>query len=173
MRLNEVLALYDVYDQKNELRHYGVKGMKWGVRRTPAQLGHDIRRNIKERRDLKNQQRDRYRRERASRAVAKAGSKEKAIKKIDTAEKIKSTLKRGAAFVAASGISMASMSEAMSMATPILTNSGYVMSFAAGTTPIGPLIGAAGALGLAAYAGRSPKSRSRGAQTRVDYIERS
>lgn len=23
-----------------ELKHYGVKGMKWGVRRTPAQLGH-------------------------------------------------------------------------------------------------------------------------------------
>lgn len=24
----------------NELYHHGVKGMKWGVRRTPAQLGH-------------------------------------------------------------------------------------------------------------------------------------
>lgn len=24
---------------ENELYHYGVKGMKWGVRRTPAQLG--------------------------------------------------------------------------------------------------------------------------------------
>lgn len=25
---------------QNTLMHYGVKGMKWGVRRTPAQLGH-------------------------------------------------------------------------------------------------------------------------------------
>lgn len=25
---------------KNELEHYGVKGMKWGVIRTPEQLGH-------------------------------------------------------------------------------------------------------------------------------------
>lgn len=24
----------------NEIEHYGVKGMKWGVRRTPEQLGH-------------------------------------------------------------------------------------------------------------------------------------
>lgn len=28
----------------NELYHHGVKGMKWGVRRTPAQLGHKPRR---------------------------------------------------------------------------------------------------------------------------------
>lgn len=24
----------------NEMYHHGIKGMKWGVRRTPAQLGH-------------------------------------------------------------------------------------------------------------------------------------
>lgn len=28
--------------ENNELQHHGVKGQKWGVRRTPAQLGHQI-----------------------------------------------------------------------------------------------------------------------------------
>ena len=31
---------YNYYDD-NEIYHHGIKGMKWGVRRTPAQLGHD------------------------------------------------------------------------------------------------------------------------------------
>lgn len=35
---------YFIYNGKlyrtDELRHYGVKGMRWGVRRTPEQLGH-------------------------------------------------------------------------------------------------------------------------------------
>ena len=33
------------YRYSSELYHYGVKGMKWGVRRTPEQLGH-IRKGI-------------------------------------------------------------------------------------------------------------------------------
>ena len=35
----------NVVCSSNELYHYGVKGMKWGVRRTPEQLGHKRRKS--------------------------------------------------------------------------------------------------------------------------------
>lgn len=38
----------------NELKHYGVKGMKWGVRRTPEQLGHTKKSSIPNARKLYN-----------------------------------------------------------------------------------------------------------------------
>ena len=31
-----------MHRRQTELYHYGVKGMKWGIRRTPAQLGHKV-----------------------------------------------------------------------------------------------------------------------------------
>lgn len=34
------MTYYAVTDDPNELAHWGIKGMKWGVRRTDAQLGH-------------------------------------------------------------------------------------------------------------------------------------
>ena len=34
------------YRYASELCHYGVKGMKWGVRRTPEQLGHTKKKRI-------------------------------------------------------------------------------------------------------------------------------
>lgn len=40
----------EVSSMNNELRHYGIKGMKWGVRRTPEQLGHKPKRTSKKQR---------------------------------------------------------------------------------------------------------------------------
>ena len=34
------MKYYAVTDDPNELMHFGIKGMKWGVIRTPEQLGH-------------------------------------------------------------------------------------------------------------------------------------
>ena len=34
------MKYYAVTEDPNELMHFGIKGMKWGVRRTDAQLGH-------------------------------------------------------------------------------------------------------------------------------------
>ena len=34
------MTYYAVTDDPNELAHWGILGMKWGVRRTPEQLGH-------------------------------------------------------------------------------------------------------------------------------------
>lgn len=33
---------------KNELIHYGVKGQRWGIRRTAAQLGHKVSKKVKD-----------------------------------------------------------------------------------------------------------------------------
>ena len=37
------MTVYISRDGSEALEHYGVKGMKWGVRRTPAQLGRDFK----------------------------------------------------------------------------------------------------------------------------------
>lgn len=46
--------MYDSY-QYNSLEHFGIKGMKWGIRRTPDQLGHRSERKQKKQRTPEEQ----------------------------------------------------------------------------------------------------------------------
>lgn len=41
------MTMDDFYAEQDYLEHYGIKGMKWGIRRTPEQLGHYIEKQRK------------------------------------------------------------------------------------------------------------------------------
>lgn len=41
------MTMDDFYAEQEYLEHYGIKGMRWGIRRTPEQLGHYIERTKK------------------------------------------------------------------------------------------------------------------------------
>lgn len=60
-----------------ELMHYGVKGMKWGVRRTPAQLGHKEEMAKRYKRFKKDLEKNKLKRQ----AAKKKADAEKAVKR--------------------------------------------------------------------------------------------
>lgn len=93
--INDLLhkELYLDDDQENALEHYGILGMKWGIRRTPEQLGHRVKK--KDRRyegETEQQYQQRMARESAERiakteAKAKAKSEKRAIREREAAQK--------------------------------------------------------------------------------------
>ena len=48
-----MIPYFQVENDENLLVHYGVKGMRWGVRRTAQQLGNAVSKKLKERSDRK------------------------------------------------------------------------------------------------------------------------
>ena len=77
------------------LVHYGVKGMKWGVRRTPEQLGHKIRQV----RNMSDSDRTRY----AKQRIKERGA-EQAISDEEKKRKIQSLIVSGATKVSHLGL---------------------------------------------------------------------
>lgn len=65
------------YKVDPELMHYGVKGMKWGVRRTPAQLGHKDELAKRYKRFKKDLEKNKLKRQ----AEKKKADAEKAVKR--------------------------------------------------------------------------------------------
>ena len=77
------------------LVHYGVKGMKWGIRRTPEQLGHKVRQI----RNMSDSDRTRY----AKQRIKERGA-EQAISDEEKKRKIQSLIASGATKVSHLGL---------------------------------------------------------------------
>lgn len=105
---------------ENELMHYGVKGMKWGVRRTPAQLGHDLMKKHKENSAARREKYDSKRRARAQREIEKAGSKERALTKIDRHADNRGLVKKGAAFTVSTAAKLGSLASIANLASGVV-----------------------------------------------------
>ena len=58
-----------------ELYHHGIKGMRWGIRRTAEQLGHRIAASRDRRKQIRDEERDRKTRTKAAVSEAKRSSK--------------------------------------------------------------------------------------------------
>ena len=172
------------YSKDNELAHHGVKGMRWGVRRSPSQLGRDVSqkrvnkkavnrlnkekiRQIKKSTDAANKKID------AEYSIKKYGGKEKAIQAQVNKSKVRSVIKKGALYIA----SLMSTMNALNIATTVGAHRAFVMtghalvnSTLAG--PIGALSLATLGIGSSIAASKVKSKLTRNEQSKINYIKR-
>lgn len=157
---------------ENELTHYGIKGMKWGVRRTPAQLGHDLMKKHKENSADRREKYDSKRRARAQREIEKAGSKERALTKIDRHADNRGLVKKGAAFTVSTAAKIGSLASAANLASGVVLGTA-VLSFPAASllaTPAGVVgLGVTGAV-VSKYGKSVKRTPNRRERERMEYI---
>lgn len=76
-------------EELNELEHYGIKGQKWGVRRTPEQLGHVTEKKRKVSNWIEKARKKSAKRKKDSAKKKAAAKKAKAEKEEESEEKIR------------------------------------------------------------------------------------
>lgn len=100
---------------EDTLIHYGVKGMKWGVRRTPEQLGH----KVQQMRNMSDSERKRY----AKQRIKERGA-EQAIKDEDKRRKIRSYITSGTTMISHLGLGGITMGAFFSGNVPLAAAAG-------------------------------------------------
>lgn len=79
-------------EELNELEHYGIKGMKWGVRRTPEQLGHVTEKKRRVTSWIQKARKKSAKRKKQAAKKKEAEKKTKAEKEEESTEKIREKL---------------------------------------------------------------------------------
>lgn len=72
--------------EHDELYHYGVKGMKWGIRRTPQQLGHTVAKVKNKIADASKKRKEQKAKKKEEADKKESSTKKKSIKDMSTAE---------------------------------------------------------------------------------------